>query len=48
MLEDNTIDKINTLYIEWHERWLPNEDENSKAKLMKELKNRNVKIIDWH
>ena len=48
MLKDNTINKINTLYIEWHERWLPNEDENSKAKLIKELKNRNVQIIDWH
>ena len=48
MLKDNTIDRINTLYIEWHEKWLPNENVDSKNELLNKLEKRNIKIINWH
>lgn len=48
MLKDNTIDRINTLYIEWYEKWLPNENVDSKNELLNKLEKRNIKIVNWH
>ena len=48
MLKDNTIDRINTLYIEWHDHLLPDENIDSKNELLSELTKRNIKVINWH
>ena len=48
MLKDNTINRINTLYIEWHDHLLPDENIDSKNELLSELTRRNIKVINWH
>lgn len=48
MLKDNTVDRMDTLYIEWHDHLLPDENIDSKNELLSELTKRNIKVINWH
>lgn len=47
MIKDGSIDKINTLYIEWHEKWLEDEDENSRKEIIEHLSQKDIKVINW-
>lgn len=44
MIKDKTIDKIDELDIEFHHRLMPDEDDNSTREIIKEIKNRKVRL----
>jgi hypothetical protein len=48
MLKDNTIKKINHLFVEWHTPYLSAESESTEAELKKSIVATGVKLHDWH
>ena len=47
MIKDTTIAKIDTIYVEFHERLMPDESVESKNQLIQEIKNLGVKVEVW-
>jgi FkbM family methyltransferase len=48
LIETKTIYKIKELYVEFHDRFMENESEDSKHKIINFLENNNIKINYWH
>ena len=47
MIEDGSIDYINTLFVEWHDYQMKNKEiETEKIKAI--LKEKKIEYIDWH
>jgi FkbM family methyltransferase len=47
MIAEGTIDRISELYVEFHERFMPNESPESEKKLIEEISARGVKVHTW-
>jgi hypothetical protein len=47
MIKRGTITKIKDLYVEFHERFMPNESVDSKNLLINEIKSFGVNINTW-
>lgn len=47
MLKNGSIKKIKDLYVEFHERFMPNENENTKNSLVTEIKLQGVNVYTW-
>lgn len=47
MIEDASIDYINTIYIEWHD-WQYSDKVIDTQNLKRVISNKNIKIIDWY
>lgn len=47
MIEDGSIKKINKIFIEFHERFMPNESLNSKNEIINSIKNLGVEVETW-
>jgi len=48
LLKDNTIEKINEIYIEWHTQHVPGESYDSERELKEQLSKTNAIVHDWH
>jgi FkbM family methyltransferase len=46
MIQDGTIDYINEMYVEWHQRLL--KVDHNESELRKNIESRNIKINDWN
>jgi FkbM family methyltransferase len=47
MIKDGTIKKINKIYIEFHERFMPTETVDSKNVIIKDIKKMGVDVETW-
>jgi FkbM family methyltransferase len=47
MIKDGTITKIHKIYIEFHERFMPNESVNSKNVIIEDIKKMGVDVETW-
>jgi FkbM family methyltransferase len=47
-LEDNTISKINDLWVEWHHNHVKFENESTTNDLKNQISNLGININDWH
>ena len=47
MLEDKSIDKISELYVEFHERFMPQITQEYKSNLISRIKERDIKLTIW-
>lgn len=48
LLNDNTICKINDLYVEWHTQYVYGEDDTTVQELKNSIINKGVNLYDWH
>lgn len=48
LLKDDTVQKINELYIEWHTQHVPGESYNSERELKDQLSKTKANVYDWH
>lgn len=48
ILIDNTIEKIDELYIEWHTQHVPNETYDTERDLKEKLSKTKANVHDWH
>ena len=47
LIDTGTIKKINEIYIEFHQRFMPEESDESKDQLVFQLENLGVKVSQW-
>jgi len=47
MIENNTITRVNEIYIEFHERFMPLESSETRQKLINDIINLGVKVHQW-
>jgi FkbM family methyltransferase len=47
MISEGTINKISKLYVEFHERYMPSESEDSKNKIVNEIRSRGIEVNTW-
>lgn len=47
MIKNGTITKISDLYVEFHERWMPNESTETKEKLVDQIQSLGVRVFLW-
>jgi FkbM family methyltransferase len=49
MIDDNTIDYINELYVEWHHRCFPNPEEKlrEEQQIIEKIQKYNIKLESW-
>lgn len=47
MIADDTVKYIKTMWVEFHERFIPGEDAGTKRDLLKELR-KHTEVIEWH
>jgi FkbM family methyltransferase len=50
LVDENLLDRINTLVVEWHAHFYTNQEEMEvkKAELTKKLVDAGVQLLDWH
>ena len=47
MIDDGTINRISKFYIEFHERFMPNESGQTKEILVNQIRNKGIEINTW-
>lgn len=48
IIKNNTISKINDLYVEWHTQYVEVETENSTQELKNKILNKGIKLYEWY
>jgi FkbM family methyltransferase len=48
MLDDDTINIVSHLYVEWHHNYVNGEDESTVNDLKNKIVNRGIELYEWH
>ena len=47
MIQEGTLTKIKEIYLEFHERFMPEESKDTEKKLIEQIENLGVKVHQW-
>jgi hypothetical protein len=47
LINEGTINRLNKIYVEFHERFMKDESKESKLELIEMIKNLNIEIHEW-